>query len=73
MGSSAQPTPCPICKKHAARRPENPSHPFCSRRCKLVDLGAWFDESYRVPATGNFDPSEIPDLPPGNDDNNGFN
>ena len=25
-----------------------PSYPFCSDRCRLVDLGAWFNESYRV-------------------------
>ncbi len=26
----------------------DPSYPFCSDRCRLVDLGAWFNESYRV-------------------------
>jgi len=29
--------------------PENPWRPFCSERCKLIDLGAWASESYRVP------------------------
>jgi endogenous inhibitor of DNA gyrase (YacG/DUF329 family) len=24
--------------------------PFCSERCKLIDLGAWFDGDYRIPA-----------------------
>jgi endogenous inhibitor of DNA gyrase (YacG/DUF329 family) len=28
----------------------NPWRPFCSERCKLIDLGAWADESYRVPS-----------------------
>ena len=40
---------CPICKKPAAPRAENPSLPFCSPRCKTVDLGKWLNEEYRVP------------------------
>jgi endogenous inhibitor of DNA gyrase (YacG/DUF329 family) len=27
----------------------NPSRPFCSAACKLIDLGSWLDEAYRVP------------------------
>lgn len=35
---------CPICKK-----PEDPKlRPFCSDRCKKVDLGRWLGEDYRV-------------------------
>ena len=37
---------CPICKKPTARD----HRPFCSRRCADIDLGNWFDESYRVPS-----------------------
>jgi endogenous inhibitor of DNA gyrase (YacG/DUF329 family) len=40
---------CPICNKEAAPRPSNPSAPFCSERCKMVDLGKWLNEEYRVP------------------------
>jgi endogenous inhibitor of DNA gyrase (YacG/DUF329 family) len=40
---------CPICKKPAAPRDANPSFPFCSARCKTVDLGKWLNEEYRVP------------------------
>ena len=29
--------------------PQSPSRPFCSERCKMIDLGAWATESYRVP------------------------
>jgi hypothetical protein len=29
--------------------PFNPYRPFCCERCRLIDLGAWADESYRVP------------------------
>ena len=39
-----------MCKKPIAGRPANPWSPFCSERCKLVDLGKWFGEEYRVPA-----------------------
>jgi len=41
---------CPICKKPVrAARPENPSAPFCSARCRDVDLGRWLDGDYRIP------------------------
>ena len=43
--------PCPICRRVmdvSAQRPK--FFPFCSRRCKLIDLGAWLDAAYRVPA-----------------------
>jgi endogenous inhibitor of DNA gyrase (YacG/DUF329 family) len=46
---------CPICKKPAAPRGENPSFPFCSRRCKAVDLGQWLNEEYRVPVEDESD------------------
>ena len=41
--------------------PANPWRPFCSERCKLVDLGAWADESYRVPVAENKDDPEAED------------
>lgn len=37
---------CPICKKVVAD--EGPDRPFCSPRCKAVDLGRWLGEAYRV-------------------------
>ncbi|MBQ6669444.1 MAG: DNA gyrase inhibitor YacG [bacterium] len=40
--------PCPICGRECDWE-GNPSRPFCSERCRLVDLGRWADESYRVP------------------------
>ena len=30
-----------------------PYFPFCSKRCKLLDLGAWLDEERRIPDTGS--------------------
>jgi endogenous inhibitor of DNA gyrase (YacG/DUF329 family) len=40
---------CPQCGGEALWSSENPYRPFCSERCKLIDLGAWAAESYRVP------------------------
>ena len=40
---------CPICRGQVAARAENPAFPFCSERCRLIDLGHWLGESYRVP------------------------
>jgi endogenous inhibitor of DNA gyrase (YacG/DUF329 family) len=37
---------CPICGRPRAQR----YRPFCSARCRDVDLGRWFGEAYRVPA-----------------------
>jgi endogenous inhibitor of DNA gyrase (YacG/DUF329 family) len=40
---------CPICRRLAAPRTQNTAFPFCSPRCKQIDLGNWLDEKYRVP------------------------
>jgi endogenous inhibitor of DNA gyrase (YacG/DUF329 family) len=40
---------CPLCRKLTTWE-ENPWKPFCSERCKLIDLGKWSSEQYRVPA-----------------------
>lgn len=54
---------CPICGKAAPFDSSNPFRPFCSERCKLIDLGQWATESYRVPAAEG---PESPDsAPPG--------
>ncbi len=42
---------CPICGKRTPFSPENPYRPFCSERCKLIDLGQWATENYRIPET----------------------
>lgn len=51
---------CPQCKSAVAWGPQSPFRPFCSERCKLMDLGAWADEQYRVPATQASDSFEQP-------------
>lgn len=51
---------CPICDKPVERRPANRSFPFCSDRCRLVDLGKWLGEEYRVPAEPAEEEDEVP-------------
>lgn len=43
----AKPPPCPICRKPAAPQ-DNPFRPFCSQRCKEIDLASWLDGTYRI-------------------------
>ena len=38
---------CPNCKKETAWE-ENPFRPFCSERCRLIDLGKWASDEYRI-------------------------
>jgi endogenous inhibitor of DNA gyrase (YacG/DUF329 family) len=40
---------CPTCGKLVEWSEKNPYRPFCSERCKLIDLGAWADGSHRIP------------------------
>jgi uncharacterized protein len=39
---------CPNCRQKSEFSPKNQWRPFCSERCKLIDLGAWANEEYRV-------------------------
>ena len=49
---------CPICHKHAGKRADNAFFPFCSVRCKTIDLGKWLNEEYRVPVDASADEAE---------------
>lgn len=40
---------CPACGGENVYSASNPFRPFCSKRCKNLDLGAWASESFRVP------------------------
>jgi uncharacterized protein len=42
---------CPICGKsfEIAKLDDLPSFPFCTDRCRLVDLGRWIDGAYAIP------------------------
>lgn len=39
---------CPTCRVEVQWE-GNPHRPFCSERCRLIDLGAWASERYRIP------------------------
>lgn len=49
---------CPTCRADVAWLPENTYRPFCSERCKMIDLGAWADEQHVItgsPSLEGFD------------------
>lgn len=56
--------PCPACAEPTRFHPSNPWRPFCSARCKGVDLGAWASEGYRVPAAPPVEDDEFGPLTP---------
>ncbi len=51
FGGSMAESKCPCCGAKAAAREQNRAFPFCSARCRTIDLGAWLTEEYRVPVT----------------------
>ena len=57
---------CPTCRKETAKQ-GNPRFPFCCERCRMVDLGKWLGEEYKVPAA----PDEMDEFPPDLHDHDG--
>lgn len=55
------PVRCLICDKDVAPRAANRAFPFCSPRCKRVDLGKWLGEEYRVSEKEGEREDEVPD------------
>ncbi|MCE5194743.1 MAG: DNA gyrase inhibitor YacG [Nitrospiraceae bacterium] len=52
---------CPICKNQTTWE-ENPWRPFCCEKCKMIDLGKWVLEDYKIPdenIDGNSEEDEI--------------
>jgi uncharacterized protein len=47
---------CPHCGIDVLWSPESRHRPFCSERCRSIDLGAWANEEYRVPVNEEPDP-----------------
>ncbi|HQR24097.1 MAG TPA: DNA gyrase inhibitor YacG [Steroidobacteraceae bacterium] len=41
--------PCPTCQRPVEWSEASPFRPFCSERCKLIDLGAWITEKHVIP------------------------
>ncbi|UTA48880.1 DNA gyrase inhibitor YacG [Simiduia sp. 21SJ11W-1] len=39
---------CPVCKTQVLWTEAFPARPFCSERCRLIDLGDWATESHRI-------------------------
>lgn len=46
---------CPQCHKEIVYSLENKFRPFCSERCKIIDLGDWASESFRIPVKNDHD------------------
>ena len=52
---------CPQCGRAVPWNIENRYRPFCSERCRMTDLGAWANESYRIPVEEEDDGSTAED------------
>jgi hypothetical protein len=50
---------CPSCGKDVPWEPQQKWRPFCSERCKLIDLGEWLSEEKRIPG----EPAQVPESP----------
>ena len=55
--------PCPTCRRPVEWTPASAHRPFCSERCRLVDLGGWLAERHRIPDASG-DALEGPHEPP---------
>ena len=53
---------CPQCGEDALWAPENPWRPFCSERCKQIDLGCWASDSYRIEGKVSDEEAGVPGL-----------
>ncbi len=49
---------CPNCNNLSEFSPANLYRPFCSERCKLIDLGQWANEGYKIPSTKPIDAND---------------
>jgi endogenous inhibitor of DNA gyrase (YacG/DUF329 family) len=49
---------CPVCRELTEFSSENKFRPFCSERCKLIDLGLWANEEYKIASNA---PSDMQD------------
>ena len=48
---------CPICKKKVAEG--DAEFPFCSERCRIIDLGNWATDKYVIPGAPMSNPSDL--------------
>ncbi|MBO2550788.1 DNA gyrase inhibitor YacG [Shewanella algae] len=61
---------CPTCQKEVEWAPKSKFKPFCSERCKLIDLGDWASEKHAIPVKPEFDEQLLDEL--GYDEGNFF-
>ena len=54
---------CPACRREFVWQ-GNPHRPFCSLTCRLIDLGIWLDERYRIPGETASEDSGLDDRVP---------
>jgi endogenous inhibitor of DNA gyrase (YacG/DUF329 family) len=58
---------CPTCEREFSPT-ETTAMPFCSERCRLIDLGRWLDEAISLPVVPDPDADEVPEqIEPGDD------
>ena len=50
---------CPRCGTGVVWSHLSPYRPFCSERCRMVDLGRWADESYRIPLADDGERADV--------------
>ena len=50
---------CPTCEREF-QPADSPALPFCSDRCRLIDLGRWMDEGYALPEVTEVEDDEDP-------------
>jgi len=55
MSPQARTVVCPSCKGPSLYSPQNVYRPFCSDRCKNLDLGAWANQEFSIPAPPSTD------------------
>jgi endogenous inhibitor of DNA gyrase (YacG/DUF329 family) len=53
---------CPTCRRSIEWSEQSPFRPFCSERCRVIDLGAWLTEKHVIPADEARDP-DTPEAP----------
>jgi uncharacterized protein len=53
---------CPTCRRPVEWSETSVYRPFCSERCRYVDLGAWLTEKHKIPEDSTAAPEETPGL-----------
>ena len=54
---------CPTCGRSIEWSDQSPFRPFCSERCRVIDLGAWLSEKHAIPGTETEAAADAPEDP----------